>query len=452
MTKSVDLTSGSVTKQLLRFTIPLILSGILQQLYTLCDSLVVGNLVSSQALGAVNSAAPVLNVFLVVVNGFVTGCTIVVSHLTGAGRHREIPGLARFSSAVLFAVSVCLGLVCLLSSDRILRLLHTPDEIFDLSRQYFQVIAYGIPFLAVYNLTSAIARGTGDSRRPFYVLLTTSLFNILGDLVFVAPFGIAGAAFATVLSQILSAILMSWLLIRHFSEPAYRSGQTPHRLRRLLAPESLPLFFECLRLGVPNIVRSALTSAGYLCITHVRNLLGAAVVEGISGAYNIDCFLMLPFVYAGNAFSVFTGTNLAAGRRERIRKGFRSIIACLVAYELPMLALLIFSARCLLGCFGLTDESIAIGYRFLCTASVFYPLCGIMQVLLGYFEGRKRVITSSAVVVTSLGVRILLSYLLLAPLQADIIAWAEIFSWIYALVVLIILYRKDVRSPAAKAA
>lgn len=449
MAKSIDLTDGSVIKQLLRFTVPLILSGILQQLYTLCDSLIVGNLVGSQALGAVNSAMPILNIFLFVVNGLVTGCTIEVSHLTGSGRRKEIIGLTRLTGSILFLAALVLSLICLVSAGSILRLLRTPDEIFVLSRQYFQVIAYGIPFLAINNLTSAVARGLGDSKGPFYVLIATSLCNIIGDLLLVRPLGIAGAALATVLSQVLSALLMTGLLLRRFRGADFQSEKTAAgHPERFFTPQSFPLFRECLRLGIPNIVRSAITSAGYLSITHVRNLLGAAVVEGISGAYNIDSFLMLPFLYAGNAFSVFTGTNLAAGKTDRVRKGIRQIIPCLLAYELPMLALLIFSARFLLSCFGLSADSIEIGYRFLCTAAVFYPICGIMQVLLGYFEGRKRVITSSVINVSSLGVRILLSYLLLAPLQADIIAWAEILSWIYALAVLLILYRKDKPSEA----
>lgn len=359
------------------------------------------------------------------------------------------------AGSILFLLSAVLSLVCLVASKGLLTILHTPDEIFVMSRSYFDVLAYGIPFLALYNLTSAVARGLGDSKGPFYVLMATSLFNILGDLVFIGFFsmGIAGAALATVLAQLLSALLMTGRLVQLFRLPDFSpaskgtetrsiSPQANGRLP-LITRDSLPLFLESLRLALPNILRSAITSFGYLAITNVRNMLGPAVVEGISGAYNIDSFLMLPFVYMGNASSVFSGTNLAAGKPDRVRQGLISMLLCLTAYQLPMLLLIILGARSLLKGFGLNEECVAIGYRFLCTAALFYPLHGLQQILMGYFEGRKRVITSSVVNVSILGVRIAASYLLLDILLADIIAWAEIFSWIYGVVLLVILYRKD---------
>ena len=294
---SVDLTQGNITKQLLRYTIPLILTGVLQLLYTLFDSLIVGNLIGSEALAAVNSAVPVMNIFLFVVNGLVTGCTIQVSYLTGAGRKHEIMGLTAVSGGVLAGISVAVAGICLLSVDGLLQLLKTPGEIFLMSQTYFAVIAYGIPFLALYNLTSSVARGLGDSKGPFYVLMTTSLLNIVLDFLFVGVWkqGIGGAAFATVLSQIASAVLMSILLLRQLQGDAFQNRQGG-RLR-LVTKHTMPLFLECIRLAIPTTIRSVILALGSLCITNVRNMLGPAVVEGISGAYNIDGFLMMPCLY-----------------------------------------------------------------------------------------------------------------------------------------------------------
>lgn len=444
-TAAVDLTQGSVTGQLLRFTMPLILTGVLQLLYTLFDSLIVGNLISSAALASVNCSAPILRIFLFVVNGLVTGCMIQCAHLAGAARKRDIVGLTAVSCGVLTLLSILISALCLLFSGPLLVLLKTPDEILVMSREYFRVIAYGIPFLSLYNLSSAIARGLGDSRQPFLVLMTTSVLNVILDLLFVGALhtGIGGAALATVISQLVSAVMMAVLLIRQFRGAEYQPA--PGTSAALFTADTLPLFRECIRLALPSTLRSIILSVGSLCITNVRNMLGPAVVEGISGAYNIDGFLMTPFMYVGNASSVFTGTNLAAGKTDRVRQGLRQMALCLIIYEIPMLLLILFCARFLLRGFGLNAECVQIGYHFLCTTALFYPFHGIQQIFAGYFEGRKRVTVSSAVSIAALGVRVALSYLLMHPLGADIVAWAEISSWIFAMSVLLFLFRGDRR-------
>lgn len=420
------MTKGSIAGTLIRFSIPLVLSGILQQLYSWTDALIVGNYVGEAPLAAIGATGTLSTLFIATIVGLSSGVGVFVAQAFGEGDRESITGASSAFVLLLAPLSMLLSCAGILLARPLLRLLGTPADIFDLSAKYLRIVLLGLPCLTVYNLYSAVLRGIGDSRTPFLAIAVSSLCNVALDFLFVAVFrmGVSGAAVATVLSQLMMAVFLVIFSARR--HPLLRLRMAWGSLRH-------PGLRKGMSLGLPMALQSGVRSIGGLMLQNIMNSFGSQVVAAISTAYRIDSLALLPTINIGAGVSTFSGQNKGAGDLRRARRGLGvgSIIALMTS--LATTAVFVLFGAQLMRMFGITEGAVMIGREFLRFCAVFYPLFGIYNAFLGYLQGMGDVRFVSFASISSLALRIVLSYALSGILGHRVIAVSEMASWVYGL-------------------
>ncbi len=419
-----NITEGNVFKALLYFTIPLIISGFLQQLYSIADSVIVGNFINEGALAAVGVSGPVSNIFIYVVIGLVSGYTILISQYYGAKDYDKVLKLTStfFIFVTLFSCILAVLGYCFKSS--ILILLDTPDEIIQPSVDYLSIIFIGIPFVVLYNLYSSLLRGIGNSKIPLYSIILSSIVNIILDLVFINIFrwGIRGAAVATVIAQVISSAYLYFHVSRHYSM---------FKVSIKVDSMDIPLFLESLKLSVPRVIQSAIGSFGALLLQNIMNSFGLDVVTAITTAYKIDTLTILPIINISIAISIFVGQNVGAGNYDRAREGLNKGIVIVLILAVVVTTVVVTSGFHLMKLFGVSDKVAQIGQTFFYICGVFYPIFGLQNAYSSFLQGNKDVAFTSAVNIMSLFIRIVLSYALASLIGYRVVAVAEMCSWVF---------------------
>jgi len=439
------MTRGSVTKALLRFTLPLILTGVLQQMYAIVDALIVGNYAGELALAAVGCTTPLNNIFIFLTTGIVSGLTIQVAYYFGAGDRKAVGRLSITFTSIIIMVACVMAVLGILLSNQILRLLHTDENLFVMAGQYIRIILLGVPFMVMYNLSSAVLRGIGDSRSPLYALLISSVVNIGLDLLFVCVFhwSVVGAAVATATAQALSALFLLWQVKRRMAD--FGVAFTRENW-------DMEAFMIALKLSIPKTIQSSMMSVGSLLLQNVLNSFGVAMVTAITAAYKVDMLLFLPVLNGAIAMSIFTGQNLGAGDRKRAREGLWKGVIMMVCFALICSLSMYFFGDELIAFFGVSGEVVDLGYRFLYVCCWFYPVMGFYEALSGYLQGCKHVVFASFTYIGALTLRVSSSYLLAGVIGTDIVAIAEIIGWFFGFFVCgtkcILMHRKQNREEA----
>ena len=392
-------TRGGVAAVLIRFSLPLIISGILQQLYNWADAFIVGHAVGESALAAVGATTAVSVFFTMAITGFTQGLSILAAQRFGSGDRAGLRPILSTFLVVLLPLSILCAAFGVWASGSLLHLLHTPENILAFAGDYLRIIFIGVPFLAAYNLYSALLRAMGDSRAPFYAVVVSSLANVALDLWFVAGLGwqVAGAAAATVLSQ--GAMALFILIYAHRRYPLLRL----YRKEPLFRRED---FAQGLRFGLPPALQFSVTAGGNIALQNFMNGFGSHTVAAITTAYRVDTIMLLPIIHLGSAIST------------------------MVAPLLLMAVMLLFGGK-LVALFGVEAEAAAIGRRFFQRISLFYVFFGLACSMRGTIEGTGRVVYSSAVSIAALLLRIALSYLLAGAFLNMAIAYAEGLHWIF---------------------
>lgn len=420
-----ELTRGKVFSTLLKFAIPLIISGLLQQLYSIVDSLIVGNMIGENALAAAGASGPIVNVFIYVLTGLVSGCTILVSHAYGAGERQNINKIA--SSFMFFVVgaAIVVTIVGLAIHAPLLSLLRTPKELISSASQYLVIMFLGVPFLAFYNLAGAILRGIGNSKTPLVAIVIASVINIGLDILFVGPMnmGIRGAAIATVIAQMFSAAYLLYYLKRG-NHGFYFTLSRKDSDKKVLK--------EGLKLSLPRVIQSSVSSMGSFLLQNVMNSFGVTTVAAITTAYKIDSLAILPLLNVSVAISVFTGQNMGSGNRERATECLKKGLILMCGIAAIITAIFVTSGFSLIKLFGVSDEAAAIGQRFFYIAAAFYPILGISEGISGFLQGCKDVNFTAIANIIILFVRVGISYALLGLIAGDVIAVAEVCAWTLA--------------------
>ena len=307
-----------------------------------------------------------------------------------------------------------------------LRLLHTTPDTLALAESYLRIIFAGIPFLAVYNVYSAALRGIGDSRAPFYAVLLSSLVNVGLDILFVAVFhwSVAGAAIATVLSQIAMTLFLMVYAARRYAMLRFRPGRGMFDCRELA---------EGVHFGLPPMLQSSVSSGGNLVLQNFMNGFGTQTVAAVTTAYRIDLIVMLPMINLGSGIATLVAQSCGSGEGRRAGRILAVGAAMMAVVSLGMTALVIPSGGHLIALFGAGAEAVAIGSRFFRCIASFYLVYGLATALRGYVEGTGEVVYSSVAGILSLFVRILLSYALVGWFDNMVIAYAEGLSWVLLL-------------------
>lgn len=408
---------------LLSFSLPLILSGMLQQLYSWADAYIVGHVVGEKALAAVGMTTAVSNLFALSMTGFALGLSILAAQKYGKGEYEALPRiLSAFLVLLVPACALCAAAGCI-GEPLLLDALHTPADITDATGRYLQVILMGMPFLAVYNLYSALLRAIGDSKTPFLAIVLSSVVNVVLDIVFVACFGwgVSGAAWATSLSQMAMAVFIVW-----YTEAKQPLLHIP--LKETLI--SVPVILQGCRFAMPPAVQNSVMALGNIALQQFMNGFGSSTVAAITTAYRIDLIILLPIINLGSAVSTMVAQSQGAGNTARASAFCQYGIALNTGISfLLMIVMTAFGGR-LVDMFGVGEEASHIGSEFFRQIAVYYVCFGIASAVRGTVEGMGQVLYSSIVGIASLLARITVSYALAPYLGSMAIAHAEGLQWI----------------------
>lgn len=423
-----NMTHGNIVKTLMLFTIPLILSGMFQQLFNWVDAFIVGNVEGETALAGVGATTSIYNLFVTLIVGFTSGISVLAAQQYGMGEKRKIKNILSSFLLLLGGLFFAVAVLGVLFTKPLLTLLDTPGDIFPISQSYLQILFIGLPFLAVYNTYSSVLRGLGDSKAPFLSVLVCSAVNVVLDILFVAVlrYGAAGAAAATVLSQSVMTIYIIFYTMRKY--PALRFHLHKKAFHRSAV-------FQGAKFSVPPAVQSGTSSVGNLILQRFMNGFGEQTVAAITTAYRVDSLLILPIVNFGSGIATIVAQNIGAGKRERAKKVLKTGAAMISIVSLSLTAVILFAGGSLIKIFGLTEESASIGESFFRTIAVCYIVYGLAMAVRGYLEGTGDMLFSGIAGISALGLRITASYAFAAQLGNMVIGYAEAFSWMVLLVI-----------------
>ena len=379
-TTAKDMTQGNIVKQVLLFAMPLMLGNVFQMLYNTVDSIVVGQFVGTQALAAVGSTTMIVNMLVFFFNGFSIGASVVIGIHFGAKNMEKLHKAVETTMAATFIMSVLFTVVGYLGVKPMLRFMSTPEDVFPEATTYLQIYFAGFSGLLIYNMGSGILRSVGDTTRPLYFLVITSVLNIILDLVFVLVFkmGIAGVAYATILSQFVSAGLV--LLLLSASKDIYRL--TWHDLTI-----DGGILGHILSVGLPAGIQSVITAFSNVFVQSYINAFGSGCMAGWSCYNKLDQFIMLPMQSMAMASTTFVSQNVGARQPKRAEQGTHITIGLtLLITGVIVAAMMVFAAPSV-ELFSTDPEVVSYGVLFIRANVVFLLFNCVNHVLAGALRG-----------------------------------------------------------------
>lgn len=419
------MTEGTPWKLILRFSIPLLIGGVFQQVYNLIDTMVVGRYLGETALAGVGSIGN-LNLFLLaLVMGMCNGAGIIVAQCFGAGQQEQLNAAVTAVIWVAGSLTAVLMVIGVVGAPYFLDLLAVPSDAAGYALTYVRIIFSFMAGSVLYNGCGAILRSFGDSKTPLYALMAASLLNIGLDIFFIVRLGlgVAGAAYATVIAQCLSGF---WCLVY-----LYRKREAFGLVGLRLLPEK-KMILEIVRIGVPTAFQGCLISLGGMSVQRLINSFGVAVMAAYTAASKVDSIAIQVICSLGSALSVFTGQNMGARDYERIRRGMRGTLGMSVFAALLIAAGAFFFGadvmKLFLGADG-SPEAIRIGAQYLTIMGVAYLVCGVMQSYQNVIRGSGDANTCMVAGMTELAGRVIFSYVLAARIGVVGIWLAIPLSW-----------------------
>ncbi len=436
--KSADMTQGPLLKQIVIYTIPIILTGILQLLFNAADLVVVGQYCGSVSVGAVGATGPVINLITNLFIGFSVGSGVSVAHAIGAGRNDEIHRIIHTSIPLAFICGLILTIVGISGAEYILELMKTPEETIELSAIYMKIYFGGIISSMLYNFGAAILRAAGDTRSPLIHLTIAGIINVILNLIFVIAFkmDVAGVALATAISQTISAVLIIRTLIM-------RTDACKLVLKRMHI-YMRPLW-KILRIGFPAGIQGSLFSISNVIIQSSVNSFGSIAVSGNAAAGNIEGFVYTSMNSVTQSALNFTGQNHGAKNFDRVKK--TSIISLGFVFLIGLVlgvSAYIFSRPLLSIYISDSEEAIRYGITRLLYISVPYCLCGIMDVSTGLLRGLGSSVMPMIITVAGVcGFRIVWIYSIFSMPKyhtLEVLYISYIISWTMTFIVQITLF------------
>lgn len=421
------LTEGNITRALIKFSIPMILGNLLQQLYNVADTFIVGHYIGTDALAAVGSSFTIMTFLTSIILGLCMGSGILFSMFYGAKQLDKMKTSFFVSFVGIGIFSIGLEIVCLLAIDLILNFMNIPRDIFTDTHQYLFIIFLGLVFTFIYNYFSSLLRALGNSKIPLIFLALASIINIGLDIYLVAEvaMGVAGAAVATLIAQAFSAIgIMLYVFLSQKELLPQRKHW--HFEREIFEKIKAYSLLTCIQQSVMNF--------GILMIQGLVNSFGLVTMSAFAAAVKIDSFAYMPVQDFGNAFSTYIAQNKGAGLEERIHKGFKVAVVMASIFCIFISALVFIFADKLMLIFIESSKSEIIyqGAQYLRIEGACYLGIGCLFLLYGYYRGVGKPGISVVLTVISLGTRVVLAYLL-APLFGSLaIWWAIPIGWFLA--------------------
>lgn len=439
MPQKTDLTTGPITGTMLLFALPMILGNLLQQFYNVADTLIVGQFLGAAALAAVGSSYTLMTFLTSILLGMCMGSGAVFSIRFGEGDRARLKNSLSLSFLMIAAFTVVMNLAVFLLIDPMMGLLQVPEEVYPLMRSYLWVIFWGIGGTFLYNYFACLLRAIGNSATPLLFLGVSAVLNIVLDLVFVVvvPWGVAGAAFATSLSQWVSGLgLLVFTLVKM---PQLRPSRQDVRWKK-------DRVLEIARFSLLTCVQQSVMNFGILMVQGLVNSFGTVVMAAFAAAVKIDSFAYMPVQDFGNAFSTFIAQNYGAKRMDRVGRGIKSAAVSSVVFALLISVLVFVFAKPLLLLFVKPEETeiLAVGVQYLRIEGAFYFGIGILFLLYGLYRAIERPGMSLVLTVISLGTRVALAYILSAIPAIGVVGiwWSVPIGWALADVTGVLYYKK----------
>lgn len=379
-TQSLDMTHGSIVRLLITFALPLLLGNLFQQLYNTVDSLVVGNFVGKEALAAVGSTTPIINTLVMFFGGVSVGASVVISRYFGAHDDEKLHLAIETTMALTFVSSILCTVLGIAIAPALLRFMDTPEDVLGQASVYLKIYFAGVSGLLIYNMASGILRAVGDTKRPLYFLIFSSIVNIVLDLVFVITFqmGIAGVAYATIIAQFASAILVLIVLTR--SKENYRFVWKDMCFDR-------KMITQICTVGFPVGLQQAVTSFSNVYVQSYINSFGSSAMAGWSSYVKIDSFLMLPLQSMAQAGTTFASQNIGAGDLKRVKDGTKTAIWLSSAIIFVLATFLWIFAPQMVALFNQDPEVLYYGVLFLRLCVYAVVICCPSQIFAGTLRG-----------------------------------------------------------------
>ena len=399
-----DMTQGSPVGNLVKFSVPLLIGNLAQQLYSTVDSIVVGNYVGDGALAAVGASGPILNLLLVLFMGISVGASIMVSQYYGAGERDNLSETVGTTITATLVSSIFIMVLGPLITRPVMALLDTPADIYEMSCTYLVILFAGIIGCAYYNIISGILRGLGDSIMPLIFLIVACVLNIILDIWFVAGFqmGVAGVAWATIIAQAVSGALCLWRLMRMKDVLTVNL----HTLR----PKGL-FVKKLVQLGLPSGLTQAIFSFAMIIIQSLTNSFGTAVIAANTVVMRVDGFAMMPNFTFGTAMTTYTGQNIGANRVDRVEEGTKDGLKVGHVVSVILVGLILLFGKYLMEMFTSTPEVIELGQQMLRTLAVGYVAMAVTQILSGVMRGAGDTMTPMWIsIITTVIVRVPIAY------------------------------------------
>lgn len=432
-----DFTTGNEGKTILRFTIPMLLGNVFQQLYQVVDSIIVGQFLGKEALASVGSSFPVVFTLISLVIGITSGGTIVIAQYFGARNPEKVKASISTLYIFLFWSSIILTIIGISTSDLVFRLLKLPENLLSDAKLYLNIYFLGMVGFFGFNATSAILRGLGDSKTPLFFLIISTVTNIILDLLLIIVFkmGVAGAAIATIISQggvfIIAAIYLN------------RTHEVISLTWKDLVFDK-EIFRSTIRIGLPTGIQHTVVSLGMAFIQGIVNSFGTNVIAGYSAAMRIDLLASLPATNFGLALSTFVGQNIGAGKIERVSSGLKSTLLMSGVASVIGSLLVVFFGDIFISMFIKKEEFevIRAGHEYLIVVGSFYLIFSTMFVINGVLRGAGDTVIPMFITLFSLWIiRIPLSVWLSKYFAETGIWWAISFSWVVGMIFSYFYYR-----------
>ena len=378
--REVDMTQGNIVRHLALFAFPLLVGNLFQQLYNMVDTWVVGNYVSNEAFSAVGTVGPIINMLIGFFTGLASGAGVVISQYFGAKRFDEVKKAVHTAMLMTFLLCVVFTAVGVGLTPTLLHFMKQPPEVLPEATAYLTIYFAGISGLLIYNMGSGILRAVGDSQRPFYFLVVSAVINIVLDLVFVLRFGmgVAGVAYATIIAQGVSAVLVIWTLLK--TTACVRMELSALRLHT-------EILTKIVRVGLPAALQLAITSFSNIFVQSYVNFFGADFMSGWTALTKIDHLLLLPIQSLALAGTTFVGQNLGIGNVDRAKKGVNTACLMAIGFTIVLGAGVMGFAPHLVGFFNDKPEVVTYGSMLLRLLSPFYVLCCVNQIYAAALRG-----------------------------------------------------------------
>ena len=439
-----DMTVGTPWKSIAIFSIPMLIGNIAQQLYNTVDSIVVGHYVGDNALAAVGSASPILNMLLVLFVGISSGVGIMVAQYFGAKAREELSNTIGTCIIVTAITSVFLMLVAPPIVRPILQMLHTPDTIINDCASYLIIMMYGIAGMAYYNILSGILRGMGDSFSALIYLLIATVLNIGLDLLFVATFhmGVAGVALATAIAQGISSVLCLWKLMHMrdlFDLGIKELRMTKHHVVQII------------ELGLPSGLTQAIFSSAMIVMQSLTNSFGEMFIAANVIVMRVDGFAMMPNFSFGTAMTTYSGQNVGAKKMDRVLMGAKQGTLMAVSCSAMITSIILLFGNHLMGVFTKTTELVDLSMHVMRILAVGYIAMGVTQSLSGTMRGAGDTVTPMWIsLCTTIVIRVPMAYGIsfltrtaeLPYGRCECIPISLLLSWIMGAVLTTIFYRR----------